>query len=78
MQMYTSIFTHLCITKNKLSLEELVAHAFNPSIREAEAEAGKSLEFEASLVCRASGWPGLHKKTLSFVCLFSGFCFCFL
>jgi hypothetical protein len=50
---------HLCIQINikifllkKMRKPGVVAHAFNPSTR--EAEAGESLEFEASLVYKVS------------------------
>jgi hypothetical protein len=41
----------------------VVAHAFDPSTW--EAEAGGSLEFEASLVYRVSGQPRLLRETQS-------------
>ena len=41
----------------------MVAHAFNTSTR--EAEAGESLELEASLVYIVSSRLGLHSGTLS-------------
>jgi hypothetical protein len=43
----------------------VVAHAFNPSTPQAEAEAGR-FEFEVSLVYRVSSkTANLHRKTLS-------------
>jgi hypothetical protein len=41
----------------------VVAHTFNPSTWEAEGR--RISEFEASLVYRVPGQPGLHRETLS-------------
>jgi hypothetical protein len=44
----------------------MVAHAFNPSTREAEAEAGGFLSLRPAWSMEwVSGQPGLHRETLA-------------
>ena len=50
-------------TKRSVIGQAVVAPAFNPSTW--EAEAGGISEFEASLVYRVPGQPGLYRETLS-------------
>jgi hypothetical protein len=45
-------------------LLQVVAHAFNPSTR--EAEAGRFLSLRPAWTTEQDpGWPGLHRETLS-------------
>jgi hypothetical protein len=51
--------------KKNICSRAVVAHAFNPSTREAEAEAGGFLSSRPAWSTRVPGQPGLYRENLS-------------